>query len=121
LHITTYVATPSRLGRATTFRVTKLADPGSVALWCDDQPFPRWRAVGDDAIEIETEVGDHRFRIATRARRAGDVPGSRGGAGAATGTNGLEAGAAEGTESFRPYRPEPVASCSCCSTVAPRA
>jgi hypothetical protein len=34
----------------------------------------RRRVVGEGAIEVETEIGDHRFTIATRARGAGDEP-----------------------------------------------
>ncbi|MGH7896398.1 MAG: hypothetical protein ACREQQ_00480, partial [Candidatus Binatia bacterium] len=108
LDISTYAATPSRRGQATAFRVTKLAAPASVTLWCDHQPFPRWRRIGEDAIEIETEVGEHRFRVATRESREAGGRGSRGGRRSPT----TETGTAEA----RRYVPAPVSACSCCRT-----
>src|SRR5262249_59277756 len=65
LRIATYAATPSRKGARTTFRVTKLADPKAVGVRCDGVDDPRWRVVGDDAIELECEIGQHRFAITT--------------------------------------------------------
>ncbi len=108
LHLTTYVATPSRRGAPTKFRVTKLGAPAAAELWCDDQPFPRWRVVGDDAIEIETDVAEHRFRIATRARALGDDSHSSRRVATA-------AGAGEAAAETRTYVPEAAGPCSCCA------
>jgi hypothetical protein len=66
LRIATYPATPSKRGASTTFHVTKLPDARAVRVRCDGADDPRWRAVGADTIEIDCEIGDHRFEIATR-------------------------------------------------------
>jgi hypothetical protein len=73
LRVTTYAATPSRRGAHTSFRVTKLPGARAVRVRCDGVDDPRWRAVGDDTIEIEFEIGEHRFEIATRGPARDDA------------------------------------------------
>ena len=65
LWVETYAATRAARGTATGWRVTKLADPAAVTVTCDGRDFTTWRAVADDAIELETDVDDHVFRIVT--------------------------------------------------------
>lgn len=111
LHVGTCVGTPSRRGAPTTFHVTKLAQPAAVEMHCDAEPFPRWRVVGDDTIEIETEIERHEFRIATRSRAVSDVEGRRSRRVAV----GESAAADLSGEARRAYVPV-AASCSCCAT-----
>ena len=73
LRIATYAATPSQRGATTSFRVTKLADPRAVRVYCDGAENPRWRVVDEGAIEIECEIGDHQFEIATRGPATDDL------------------------------------------------
>jgi len=70
LNLSTYAATPSRRGAATTFKVTKLPDPSAVTVRLDGAEYPNWRATGGDTIEIDTDVGDHEFKITTGVRGA---------------------------------------------------
>ncbi len=77
LNLSTCAATPSRRGTATSFRVTKL-DPAAASVRLNGEDYPRWRAAGDDSIEIETDVGDHEFRITTRVRRSAGAETSTG-------------------------------------------
>jgi hypothetical protein len=65
LWVETYAATRAARGAATTWRVTTLPDPSAVAVTCDGRDFTAWRAVAADAIEIDTDVDDHVFRIVT--------------------------------------------------------
>ncbi len=115
LHITTFAATPSRRQAPTSFRVGKLADSASVAVYLDGERYPRWRAVGADAIEIETDVGEHEFRIETRRGRTDSEPDR---AAAAPASAGSAAGAMTTTETSsageRVYQPAAPAKCSCC-------
>jgi len=64
LDIETTAATPSRRCTATTFTVDRLPDPGGTSIIADGEEFTRWRVTGADAIEIETDVAPHHFRIA---------------------------------------------------------
>ncbi len=110
LHVGTCVGTPSRAGAATTFRITQLPDPTDVSIRCDGAAFPRWRAVADDAIEVETDIATHEFRIDVRGAAASQRAARTKAPSAAP----VESSAA--SES-RTYRPEAAASCSCCSRV----
>jgi hypothetical protein len=65
LSVETYAAAPSRRGSPTAWRITRLPDPDDVRIQCDGSEFTRWRVVGDDAIEVESEVGECAFRIVT--------------------------------------------------------
>ncbi|MCI0544368.1 MAG: hypothetical protein L0Z49_07975, partial [Actinobacteria bacterium] len=68
LWVETYAATRSARGTKTAWRVTKLADPTSVSVTCDGQPFTAWRATGPEGIEVDSDVDDHLFRIVTGCR-----------------------------------------------------
>lgn len=114
LHVGIHAAMRSRRGTTTTFRVTKLENPNSVEVWCDQESFPRWRVVGSDAIEIETDVADHDFRIATGIRRAAGARSEGGLDEAAHTTTGAGMQGATGAASRRDYIPAPVARRSCC-------
>jgi len=112
LHVSTYAATPSRRGTPTRFRVTKLGDPHAVVVRVDGEDA-RWRVVGDEAVEIETDVGEHAFRIVTRGRRAAK---ESSGSGRATGSETEEPGAAlrdDGPTAYVPVTPRGCGS-SCC-------
>jgi hypothetical protein len=65
LHVTTYAAAESKRGAPTTFRVENLPDPDQVAVGCDGEDHTRWRILDAHLIEIETDVGDRVFKIAT--------------------------------------------------------
>ncbi len=113
LHVTTYAATPSKRGSDSSFRVTQLASARNVRVFCEDEPYPRWRSVGDDAIEIDFSVGDSDFHIATRGvETAGH--GKRASTATASAPTASELGGSSGV-SERSYRPS-AASCSsgCC-------
>ena len=99
---------PSKRGSDSSFRVTQLASADNIRVHCEGEPYPRWRSVGDGAIEIDFPVGDCDFHIATRGVEA---PGHRKRANVAmTGEGSGSPGASE-----RSYRPS-AASCSsgCC-------
>ncbi len=68
LELETYAATGSERGGATRFRVTRLPDSGAVSILRDGALHDAWRALGPDAIEIETDVADHGFEIQTGYR-----------------------------------------------------
>lgn len=70
LHVGLFAATPSRHGVPTSFRVTRLPSAATVAVYRDGELYPRWRVVGADVIEVETEVGEQQFRVETRRRPA---------------------------------------------------
>jgi hypothetical protein len=71
LWVETYAAAPAR-GARTTWRVTQLPDAASASVQCDGSEFPAWRVVEPGTIELDTDIGEHRFRIATGYR--GDAP-----------------------------------------------
>jgi len=111
LRITTYAATSSRRGATTTFRVTRLADPRAVRVRCDGVENPRWRVVAEDAIEIDLEIGDHRFEIATRGPAVDDATNGRRERRSTTGAADVRA-----DNESRAYVPTPAPSCgACCS------
>jgi hypothetical protein len=72
LWVETYAATSAR-GARTTWRVTQLPDAASASVQCDGSDFPAWRVVEPGTIELDTDIGQHRFRIAT-GYRGGEVP-----------------------------------------------
>jgi hypothetical protein len=116
LHVATFAATPSRRNTPTSFRVTKLANAAGVAVYRDGALYPRWRAVGADTIEIETEVGEQQFRVETRRRRADSKTDSAAAFTAAAGDAAGNPEAATGSmnESERAYQPAAPTGCSCC-------
>lgn len=116
LEVSTFAATPSRKGSPTSFDVTKLPDVEAVEVYLDGYAYPRWRVRGDGAIEIETEVGSHHFRISTRNGAADSL--------AATKSRTAKAGGlapsgevpdsnSAGTVKDR-YQPAAPKQCSCC-------
>jgi hypothetical protein len=117
LHVATFAATPSRRGTPTSFRITKLANACSAAVYRDGALlYPRWRAIGADTIEIETEVGEQQFRIETRRRLAGSTTDTGGAAMTAPcdveSNPGAVTGSMSGTD--RTYQPAAPTRCSCC-------
>ena len=76
LRVATYAAESAMRGTATRFRVEKLPATTTIAVRRDGQSYPRWRAVGEGAIEIESEIGAHSFEVAWRDRAAGLDSGS---------------------------------------------
>ena len=63
LHICTYAATATHRGAPTSWKVTQLPDPQSVKVYCDDIEYRDWGVINDDTIEINSNIGTHRFRI----------------------------------------------------------
>jgi len=70
LRVATYAAAPASRGAGTRFRVEKLPATTAIAVRRDGQSYPRWRAVGEGAVEIESEIGAHSFEVAWRDRAA---------------------------------------------------
>ena len=70
LALKTYAATSSARGQPTRFRIEKLPAPADAIVRCDADPCDRWRVVGEDAIEVETDVDTHSFQIFTGYRGA---------------------------------------------------
>ncbi len=68
LEVRSYAAEPAARGAETRFRVVKLADPAAVEVRLGGDLYPRWRALGEESIEIETTVDDHAFEITTGVR-----------------------------------------------------
>ncbi len=110
LHVSTFAATPSRRRTPTSFRITQLRQLENVRVYCDGVVYPRWRAIGSNAIEIETEVEERAFRIETRARPAETAPTLP--AAAVANSAGPASAATDTTE--RPYQPAAPTACSCC-------
>ena len=65
LWVETYAATTAARGRPTTWRVDLLPDPASVVVACDGRAHAAWRVVGEDAIEVDSDIGEHTFRLET--------------------------------------------------------
>jgi hypothetical protein len=72
LHFSTYTATASHRGQATSFRVENLPEATAVTVRRDGAPYQRWRATADGVIEIETDIEQHDFQVlaGSRSRRA---------------------------------------------------
>jgi hypothetical protein len=68
LRVESYAAASGDRGARTQFRVTRLPDAAAVAVTRDGTGYARWRALGPEAIEIETEVASHHFEIRTGYR-----------------------------------------------------
>jgi hypothetical protein len=71
LWVETYAAASAR-GARTTWQVTQLPDAASASVQCDGSDYPAWRVVEPGTIELDTDISEHRFRIATGYR--GDAP-----------------------------------------------
>jgi hypothetical protein len=63
LHVSTYTGATSESGAATTLRIDNVADPDQVAVRCDGEEHTRWRILDAHLIEIETDIGEHRFQV----------------------------------------------------------
>jgi hypothetical protein len=63
LWVRTCAGAPSRRGAPTTLRVTNLPDPAAVSVTCDGEDFAAVRVIGEDAIEIASDIDDHLFRL----------------------------------------------------------
>ncbi|MFF4594269.1 hypothetical protein [Amycolatopsis sp. NPDC001319] len=74
LHIGTYAATSSHRGRATTFRVSQLADTATCVLRCDGAPYERWRALDRHTIEVDLVIGDHELQVFPAPPTATTIP-----------------------------------------------
>src|SRR5262249_20181449 len=68
LRIESYVATRSARGDATRFTVSNLPDPSSVQVLRDGSTYGAWRTTSASTIEIDSDVGEHRFEIVTGYR-----------------------------------------------------
>jgi hypothetical protein len=92
LNISTYAATPSRRGAASTFRITRLPNARKVKIFVDGQPFKRFHHVGPDTIQIDCAIDSHHYRIVTGYRtgvasaETEREPAARGAAGKKSGT-----------------------------------
>src|SRR4029079_14535014 len=73
LRLETYVSTRSARGEATRFQVSNLPDTSRVQVLRDESSYAAWRATSSSTIEVDTDVGEHRFAIATvpSSERAG--------------------------------------------------
>lgn len=79
LRLETYAASRGDAGAATCFRVARLPDSAAVSVRRDGRSYANWRVIGEDEIELETEVSSHRFEIQTGYRAdavARPVPGA---------------------------------------------
>ena len=65
LRLESYVATRSARGGTTRFTVCNLPDATRAQVLRDDRPHGGWRATSASTIEIDTDIGEHRFEIAT--------------------------------------------------------
>lgn len=66
LTISTYAATPSRVGEPTSFRVVCLPRPQQIAITRDGEPYRDWELLHDGgSLELRTEVAVHTFVIHT--------------------------------------------------------
>jgi hypothetical protein len=114
LHVVTYAATSDRRGSPTSWKVTQLSDPKAVQVYCDDELFSDWGQIDDHTIEINSDIGEHRFRIVnTVAGAAADI-----GAASLSASNGAVLSTGEASRSpgstTSHYRPAAPPSCACC-------
>lgn len=68
LWVETYCGSAARRGEPTRWKVTGLPDTSKVHITMDGSEFPNWAVTGPDSIEIRSDIGPHRFRIATGFR-----------------------------------------------------
>ncbi|MGQ0468222.1 MAG: linalool dehydratase/isomerase domain-containing protein [Sporichthyaceae bacterium] len=99
LHLRTYAATAAARGTATTVRVEQLPNPSDVRIVCDGADFTAWRTSDADAVEIQTDIAEHEFRIATGYHGQARERTARATAGATATTS---------------YRPDSSGAASCC-------
>lgn len=120
LKFETYAATKGDRGSPTQFRVTQLPNAAGVSVSRDGVSYGSWRVLGQGAIEIDTEIGDHVFEIHT-GYRPGLVSG-----GAPTSSESSDSRIFGQTMSRAPFSPIRIASagaglvgggCPCCAGV----
>ncbi|MFE7566082.1 hypothetical protein ACFU76_03820 [Streptomyces sp. NPDC057539] len=64
LDIETTAATPSRRGTPTTLTVDRLPAPAAVSVTVDGRDTAGWHITGNDSIQLDLDIDDHRIRIA---------------------------------------------------------
>jgi hypothetical protein len=79
LHFTTYTATASHRGDATSFRIENLPSAANVTVRRDGAPYDRWRRTDAGAIEIDSDIEQHDFQVfagrsSTRATASTSIP-----------------------------------------------
>ncbi len=120
LWVRTYAGAPSRRGAPTTWRVTNLPDPAAVSVTCDGEEFAAVRVIGEDAIEIASDIDDHLFRLSVgtageqsvaenRRTRLADASSAH-----MTATPRAQPPAADGIGDPPPSPPPRATGCSCC-------
>jgi hypothetical protein len=107
LMVSTYAATAARAGQPTRWRVSQLPNSQSVEVYCDGELFSDWSSVAPDAIEIDSTIGSHRFRIAWATQAS-----VRSREQATAATSKAQKDVAQGATHYRPAAPP---SCSCCA------
>jgi hypothetical protein len=63
LHFSTYAATASHRGQATTLRVDNLSQTSDVVVRRDNATYERWHITGVNTIEIDTDIEPHDFEV----------------------------------------------------------
>lgn len=74
LRLESYVASRGARGDTTRFVVCNLPNAARVQVLCDDRPHGGWRATSAYTIEVDTDVDEHRFEIATGYRGSSAAP-----------------------------------------------
>ncbi len=113
LHVTTYAATSANRGNATSWKVTKLRDPKSVRVYCDDALFSDWGVIGEHTVEINSTIDAHRFRIVATSP-AEQTVGERQSENASASGSVTVSATAGPTPTPARYRPAAPPSCACC-------
>jgi hypothetical protein len=93
--------------------VTQLRDPKAVQIYCDDELYTDWGVIGDHSIEINSTIGEHRFRITGTGSAAGAIADGDTVASSASASPGV-GGSAKGEATVAHYKPAAPPSCSCC-------
>ena len=65
LHLGLFAGSQAQAGKPTTFHATTLPDSNKIKILCDGEVYENWKALDDNAIEIETTIGEHYFQIYT--------------------------------------------------------
>lgn len=114
LNVSTYAATSADRGQATSWKVTQLPDARSVSVYCNGERFDDWGAVSDTAIEVNSTIGAHDFRVVWGPASRAASTDAAAAAAPATGTPVVSAAsnAAPVTAQYRPAKPPSC--CPCC-------
>ncbi len=112
LHVQTYAATATARGQPTRWRVSQLKAPQSVQVYCDDQRCDDWGVVGENTIEVNSTVDEHRFRFVwTTATTSDTIAGT---SAMSTANKNTTTSLARGGDAKAEYRPATLPSCACC-------